>query len=366
LYFLWNVNCVIEAPYIIYSLYVQIWYTLCTFYLLVIAMEDIVLPSSRFQCGGFWEIPALVVVLLLGSISLGGESNLNKEETAKNPHGDPALCSSCHTSAVGGRGALYFDGNVSQLCHSCHDGRLATDEVHPVDVVPSAAIARKIPSDFPLEDGMLTCLSCHDVARDCKAGRIADMPGHILLRGAPVSYPLAFCFRCHAQENYRPFNAHDQLEAGKAKTDTCDWCHVKVPDVNSRLEEGASYALRSKSFGVCSNCHRVADDHPTGDSHMNAIPSENMMWYMSAYEIEPQMHLPFDQLLEYVRAAKRSPRSIALDENGRITCYSCHNPHEKGLLPNWNLRSIGAEPKHAVNHRLRAREGIACRACHQK
>jgi hypothetical protein len=110
----------------------------------------------------------------------------------------------------------------------------------------------------------------------------------------------------------------------------------------------------------------VADDHPTGDSHMNATPSENMMWYMSAYEIEPQMHLPLNQLLEYVRAAKRSPRSIALDENGRVTCYSCHHPHEKGLLPNWNLRSIGAEPKHALNHRLRAREGIACRACHQK
>ncbi|MGB2865360.1 MAG: hypothetical protein WBC05_18670 [Sedimentisphaerales bacterium] len=84
---------------------------------------------------------------------------MNKEEPAKNPHGDPALCSSCHTSAVVGRGALRFDGNVSQMCQSCHDGWLATREVHPVDLASSAAIAQKIPSEIPLEDGMLTCLS---------------------------------------------------------------------------------------------------------------------------------------------------------------------------------------------------------------
>ena len=88
---------------------------------------------------------------------------------------------------------------------------------------------------------------------------------------------------------------------------------------------------------------------------------------MSAYEMEPKMHLPFKQLLEYVQAADRAPQSFPTDERGRITCWSCHNPHEKGLLPGWNPRSIGAEPKKATNHRLRAHEGdYACRACHQK
>jgi hypothetical protein len=92
-----------------------------------------------------------------------------------------------------------------------------------------------------------------------------------------------------------------------------------------------------------------------------------MMSYMSAYEIQNKMHLPLKQLLEYVKAAKRAPRFVPLDENGRITCYSCHNPHEKGIFPNDNPRSIGAEPKKATNHRLRVHEGdIACRACHQK
>jgi hypothetical protein len=186
------------------------------------------------------------------------------------------------------------------------------------------------------------------------------------LRGDPVPYPIVFCFHCHIESNYQSFNAHDQIKDDKKKTETCLWCHVRVPDVNSRLKEGKSYLLRSKSFSICNNCHRVSKGHPNDGTHMHAVPSTDMMRYMFAYEIQPRMNLPFDDLLEYVRATKQVPRSIPLDEDGRISCYSCHNPHEKGLLPDWNPRSVGADFKHAVNHRLRAREGIICKACHRK
>ena len=290
----------------------------------------------------------------------------NKEESAKNPHKDPVLCISCHTSKAGEKRNLRFGGNVTILCESCHDGLLATAETHPVDMAPSNMIARKIPADFPLKEGILTCLSCHDVTLSCKTGRPSVMLNNSLLRGSPVPYPMAFCFHCHTKDNYKSFNAHDQINVEKTKTEMCLWCHVRVPNVDSRLKEGASYALRSKSFGICNNCHRVAKGHPIDGTHMHAVPSENMMRYMFAYEIQPRMRLPFNDLLEYVSAAKQLPRSIPLDENGRITCYSCHNPHEKGLLPDWNPRSIGADLKHAINHRLRAREGIICKACHQK
>lgn len=324
------------------------------------------LPFIRFRCAGFVKISALVIVLSLRSVLAGGENNVNKGEPAKNPHGDPVLCSSCHTSAVAGRGALRFGGSVSQLCQSCHDGRIATREVHPVDLKPSAAMAKNIPYDIPLENGKLTCFSCHDISGDCRPGKSATMLNRNLLRGSRVSHPMEFCFRCHKQENYRAYNAHDQLEAGKPKTYICIWCHAGVPNLDSRLKDDASHALRSKSFGVCNNCHTVEKDHPTGKSHMYATPTTEMKWHMSAYEMQPRMKLSFKQLLEYVRVTNRAPRSIPLDENGRITCYSCHNPHEEGLFPNWNPRSIGAEPKQAVNHRLRAHEGIACRACHEK
>ncbi len=99
---------------------------------------------------------------------------------------------------------------------------------------------------------------------------------------------------------------------------------------------------------------------------MDATPSPEMKWHMSAYEMQSTMRLAFPQLLKYARATKRAPRSMPLDERGRITCFTCHNPHEKGLLPAGNPRSVGAEPKQTVNHRLRTHEANMCVACHEK
>jgi hypothetical protein len=212
---------------------------------------------------------------------------------------------------------------------------------------------------------MLTCLSCHDVGWGCTAEqpRVAPNPG--FLRRWQASDPLAFCLHCHALGDYRPFNAHDQLDTGRVEIDTCAWCHLDVPDVNSRAAEDVTYALRGKSVEICANCHSVAQGHPTG-SHMGAVPSAQFLWHMAAYELQPKMRLPFEQLFEYASTARRSPRSIPLDENGRITCYTCHNPHEKGLLPSSKPRSVGAEPDQAEHHRVRAREGKLCIVCHEK
>jgi hypothetical protein len=331
-------------------------------------MAGSVKPSECARCGRSWGFFALIAVLFVGRISAnGGETPLSVKQYAKNPHRDMSMCSTCHTSNIGGRGTLIFGNNITQLCQSCHDGRQATREVHPVNLAPSAAMAGRIPSEFPLEQGKLTCSTCHNIKWSCPKERPAAMPNSDFLRGASTPHPLAFCFNCHIQESYRPFNVHDQLDSGREKTDTCLWCHLSVPEVGFGIKEGASYGLRGKAIELCGNCHSVPTDHPTGDPHMYSTPSAEMMSYMSAYEIQNKMHLPLKQLLEYVKAAKRAPRFVPLDENGRITCYSCHNPHEKGIFPNDNPRSIGAEPKKATNHRLRVHEGdIACRACHQK
>jgi hypothetical protein len=226
-------------------------------------------------------------------------------------------------------------------------------------------MAARISPEFPLHQGVLTCLSCHDVAQDCRTQPQTIASKSNFLRGAPVSDPLMFCFNCHAPENYRPFNAHDQLENGKPRTDLCLWCHTQAPDVSAKPGEAPSPALRMKGAGVCRNCHTVGPEHPVR-AHTGATPSTEMMSYMSAYELKSKMRLPFERLLEYARTAKRVPRSIPLDEGGGITCYSCHNPHERDLLPGWSPRAVGAEPKHAVNHRVRTREGRICVVCHQK
>ena len=285
---------------------------------------------------------------------------------AANPHGDPTQCNACHLEAAEEQRPLRFDGNISRLCQSCHDGQRATREVHPVDILPTEVTRQKIPSSFPLDDGRVSCRTCHDVTWGCKNETTNPQTGSHGLRGGQMANPMMFCLQCHAEENYRPFNAHDQRQADKAKVDTCLWCHTSVPDVSARFDNGALHTLRRQSFGVCRSCHRVAKDHPAGGIHMEAIPTLEMRWHMSAYEMQSTMRLSFAQLLKYARATKRIPRSMPLDERGRITCFTCHNPHEKGLLPARNPRSSGAEPKHAVDHRLRIHEDNMCTACHEK
>lgn len=319
--------------------------------------------ANRLRPNNFLIVFLWLAVLLRPSWA--GESDSKTHDVAPNPHRDSGLCSLCHTSAAGGRETLRFDGNVSQLCQSCHDGRQAAREAHVVDIKPSPTLARRIPGDFPLAGGALTCLSCHDMAQNCRVGQPPAPSGQALLRGGRDSDPLLFCFRCHAPENYRPFNAHDQLKADQLKTDTCLWCHTGVPPVDAQPRERTSYGLRAKAAALCRNCHVVAQSHPVA-AHMSATPSADMAQYMAAYEMKPKMRLPFGQLLEVARATKRAPRSIPLDEDGRVTCYTCHNPHEKGLLPGGNPRAVGADSKQAINHRLRIPQGSVCVACHQK
>ena len=295
------------------------------------------------------------------------EISEKKESHTRNPHDDSTLCTDCHTSAGGGKTALRFDGNVTQLCRSCHDGKLADCEAHPSELIPSAEIVKRIPADLPLSDGMLTCLSCHDVVQRCRPEQTATGSNRNFLRGTQSpSGNLPFCFRCHIKENYQPFNVHDQLIANKLKTDACLWCHVNAPQVSPAIQQSGSYALRSTSYGLCNSCHHIDLGHPANGAHINSTPLPDMLAYMYAYEIQSQMSVPLKQLTEYVRAMKKIPRSIPLDQNGSVTCYSCHNPHEQDLFPKSNPRAIGAEPKHAVHHRLRTRENNICKACHDK
>ena len=314
----------------------------------------------------FW----LVALLLLSQmIPAQAVDNLETEPKVENPHGNIRYCSSCHISLLTGKTALKFSNNISQLCQSCHDGQKALHEAHPVNLTPGSEMLNKIPSDFPLEQGKVTCLTCHDISWQCTIQEPITAPARNFLRRYTQSSRLDFCFYCHIRANYQPFNVHNQIESDETETDTCLWCHLAIPDANSLLQNAASYKLRGEASQICGNCHPDKTNNPTDETHahMYMIPSQEMRLYTSAYEISSLMSMPLEKLMEYVQASHRAPKAVPLDENGRITCWSCHNPHEKGLLPDSNPRSNGAEPDKATNHRLRARKGdISCRMCHQK
>jgi len=79
-----------------------------------------------------------------------------------NPHRQhqQPMCLSCHSTApVAGQSNLAENGNINALCNRCHATGFARKEIHPVGIIPSKHI--RIPPDMPLQNGLLTCETCH-------------------------------------------------------------------------------------------------------------------------------------------------------------------------------------------------------------
>jgi hypothetical protein len=77
-------------------------------------------------------------------------------------------CTECHeqTPKRGGEKFLKFRGDYNLLCR-CHLKTLDS-YIHQTDIKPSDEKKTKIPADLPLEDGRVTCLTCHDIYLQCQ------------------------------------------------------------------------------------------------------------------------------------------------------------------------------------------------------
>lgn len=68
-------------------------------------------------------------------------------------------CSLCHIMGAG-KAAGRLLKPAAQLCQDCHPERSGGRE-HAVDIAPSMAVTR-----LPLQNGKLTCVTCHDPHRN--------------------------------------------------------------------------------------------------------------------------------------------------------------------------------------------------------
>ncbi len=295
------------------------------------------------------KIKILLMVICVMSNSIEKTS----EKMDVNPHLNPPFCASCHESTNYSKTDIGFGGDITKMCQSCHDGRKAAREVHPFGIKPGKNVKKQIPSQFPLSNGRLTCLSCHDVSSQCNGSLNDSKEKNNFLRGNP-SWSI-FCFQCHDKRDYLPFNAHDQIDVqtGKIKEKTCLWCHTEVPTVSQKMRDSKFFGLRNESHLICSNCHPVDKTHPIDGQHILVKPSKKTFAHMAKYVgVSPSKYRFF--------------QVFPVDEAGRITCFSCHNPHEKGLFTDFNPRSLGADPKISQHKRLRRRnvEERSCIICH--
>jgi len=270
--------------------------------------------------------------------SLKVESDAVTDDT--NVHYTGKYCIVCHeqTPREGNKFLKYGD-DYKQLCR-CHY-RKASRDIHPADIEPPKEFKKRMPNDFPLRNGKIACITCHDVFAQCRDSKTKDAltSGPNFLRGGPYRKLTTLCFKCHDKTKFEKFNPHKQLDEKKEIIALkCLYCHKKVPDV--KKEEFKDVALIGGLSPLCLRCHHKEDKTTLHARHLRK-PSEKVLARIKQMEIEFGIVLP-------------------LDDDGKITCATCHNPHEKGVIPAGRPGEKGADEIH--RQRL---PGNICTQCHQ-
>jgi len=261
----------------------------------------------------------------------------NKSVTSStNIHYTGKYCNECHvqTPVEGGDKYLKFNGDYRYLCR-CHENTSSLP-IHPFDIKPSLEKEKRMPPDFPLENGKVTCKTCHNIYLQCQK----RMFGKNSLRGAPYARRTDFCYKCHEEKRYQRLNPHEQINKdGEVIIEKCLFCHKEKPDQAHATFKEVKFIGNIEA--LCIRCHPVAGNHAGNFNHMGVLPSPGMLKNMKAMEKKFNLILP-------------------LDEDGKMTCITCHNPHEKGIIPEDKPGARGAGSKY--RHRL---PGKLCQECHQ-
>ena len=258
-----------------------------------------------------------------------------------NPHWKEVMCISCHTDTpVEGEPNLRFEGDINELCDRCHNGKFARRDVHPVGIIPSDKV--QIPPDMPLSGGKLSCDTCHDPSLQEGGERLgsARTSNPKFLRGG-FTARAEFCFRCHAPEKFGRMDAHLQLDSqGNVKGKVCLFCHGSPP--NTRVLGIEHVGFNTESLDeFCTCCHgddNLIENHPRG----------------------PHLVEPTEVVSEAIKTAvERIGVELPLYRD-KITCATCHNPHQKGVIQ-IEEAAMGSENE----FRLRLSDSfLLCRGCH--
>lgn len=254
-----------------------------------------------------------------------------------NIHFTGKYCGQCHegTPVKGGDARLKYNGDYQLLCGRCHRG-LSPGYCHPLEINQDTDRKLTMPAGFPLRDGKFTCETCHDMYRQCVKRRF----DRFTLRGAPYPRRTDFCYRCHTPERYQPLNAHHQIQDnGMLDDKMCLYCHSEEPDEKTATYKDVTFIGDTRD--LCHRCHPVEGNHPGNFNHMAAAPSAKSMKHMAVLE-------------------KRFGIILPLARDGKMTCITCHNPHQKGVIAADKPSARGADSKY--RERL---PQILCIECHK-
>jgi hypothetical protein len=223
------------------------------------------------------------------------------------PHFMKAFCEACHTVRPkfpkGSPNAQKLaeiplrSTDMNQLCNRCHESGLSKANAHPLKKLEGKYLERS-PKDWPLQDGMLTCLTCH-TGGDSPT---FDKNNPNFLRGAPYANRNDVCWNCHVQAEFRELNPHEAIN----RMEGCEFCHSSRPDPAKMANQEIKF--KGDIVLLCIRCHSD-DAHPGGKDHTGPPDKEKM-----------------------AKSNIKIPKDFPLDYLGRMTCSTCHNQHAYGEL----------------------------------
>lgn len=220
------------------------------------------------------------------------------------PHGRKPACLACHTTEQQpGTTPRFVESDRINMCIRCHGGD------HPKHAYGVGNSEKTYPMDFlafPIgSDGKLVCTTCHD--EPCTVA--LDQKNPLMLRGGPYHRLGDMCEKCHPKGGQLAINPHNQLgKDGKPIASTCNFCHLKDPWEGEFGPGNMNY--RESPSELCTSCHKYRP-HPTRD-HLVDL-GQKQVKSLSEYESRHKVKLP-------------------LYGDAKISCYTCHNPHGKGVL----------------------------------
>lgn len=297
-------------------------------------------------------IPFLLVAPVEGDVT---QPQLPQSGQVRNPHWQADSCHVCHGETNGQFTALtarQADGK----CLSCHDGVTLGRDPHPIGRAFDGDHVR-LPEGWPMVDGMLGCMTCHDVVPACSTHATRSESNAAMLRSADTrgltgSGPAGFCSSCHVAEAYEPFNPHKMTGPdGAVMKQRCDHCHVA--DLTARIAGSRrdEPALIADEMTLCSGCHpRHIDWFDPG--HLGMKVNRSML---------ARLATGIDD------GNDPTSSSLPLTRENRIMCSTCHNPHPATLFAAGAELGAGGMARDASgrsNLGLRSRGAKLCIACH--
>lgn len=300
-------------------------------------------------------------------------------EQVANPHWSATSCNACHVMEAGSvhprhqllAGAARSSADV--LCLSCHDGVKAHVESHPIGRL-AITESTTVPIGWPLVEDRLGCLTCHDIVRHCNADARRPSVNPAMLRAFDAADPMHLCVQCHQSSETWRVSPHRHLDAvGRVMEESCTFCHIRTPPIPADGARRHDPMLHADGSQLCLTCHtRHWDVSPQG--HVDRTVSEHTRRVMLARQFahaDGNSNQPDAQSREN-GTTRTMPRDLTMEpallplSANRVTCYTCHNPHQPGLFPdNTPLGAFSAAPRdtHAA---LRISSDQLCIECHAK